>query len=95
MDLPSREALVRLLAGARSDAGEDRHRIAPWYPRPIRRQADGAPEHIEHILSTIPYKKVPRKKIKLPTRSSKGRVRRREDDRTPPVGAPSATEVRR
>jgi hypothetical protein len=45
---------------------------APWY---ILRSDDKKRARlncIRHILSLIPYKKVPREKVKLPNRSMKG-----------------------
>ena len=73
MDLPSRIALVRLLARTRSDAEEDRHAASrPWY---IVRSDDKRAARlntIAHLLSLIPHKKLPNEKVKLPKRSSKG-----------------------
>ena len=72
MDLPSRSrwydysrARDRMLK--RTDT-----RIAPWY---IVRSDDKRAARlntIAHLLSMIPYKKLPQKKVKLPKRSSKG-----------------------
>jgi polyphosphate kinase 2 (PPK2 family) len=72
MDLPSRtrwydysRARDRMLA-----ATDTKH--APWY---IVRSDDKARARlncIAHLLSLIPYKKVPREKVKLPARSKKG-----------------------
>jgi len=48
-------------------------KLAPWY---ILRSDDKRKARlncIEHILSTIPYKKVSREKVKLPKRSNKGK----------------------
>ena len=73
MDLPSRErwydysrARDRML-----DATDSKH--APWH---IVRSDDKKRARlncITHLLSLIPYKKLPREKIKIPTRSNKGR----------------------
>jgi polyphosphate kinase len=78
MDLPSRErwydysrARDRML-----EATDSKH--APWH---IVRSDDKKRARlncITHLLSLIPYKKLPRKKIKIPTRSNKGRY----DDHT-------------
>jgi polyphosphate kinase 2 len=72
MDLPSRErwydysrARDRMLA-----ATDTKH--APWY---IVRSDDKERARlnlISHLLGQIPYKKVPREKVKLPRRSEKG-----------------------
>ena len=73
MDLPSRErwydysrARDRML-----EATDSKH--APWH---IVRSDDKKRARlncITHLLSLIPYKKLPRTKIKIPTRSNKGR----------------------
>jgi polyphosphate kinase len=71
MDLPSRERWYDY-SRARDqmlDATDTRH--APWY---IARSDDKKRVRlncITHLLSLIPYKKVPREKIKLPKRSMK------------------------
>ena len=72
MDLPSREkwyeysrARDRML-----EATDTKH--APWY---ILRSDDKKRARlncISHLLSQIPYKKLPREKVKLPKRSKKG-----------------------
>ena len=73
MDLPSRDALVRLLARARHDAEDDRHAHRALAHRPLRRQAGRAPEHDRaHLLDSIPYKKLKADAVKLPRRSKKG-----------------------
>jgi polyphosphate kinase len=73
MDLPSRErwydysrARDRML-----EATDSKH--APWY---IVRSDDKKRARlncITHLLSLIPYKKLRREKVKIPTRSNKGR----------------------
>jgi polyphosphate kinase len=48
-------------------------KYAPWH---IVRSDDtrrGRLNCISHILSLIPYKKIPRKKVKVPRRSNKGK----------------------
>ena len=40
--------------------------------RPLGRQAAGRLNCIAHLLKLIPYKEVPRDKVKLPKRSDKG-----------------------
>jgi polyphosphate kinase len=72
MDLPSRErwyeysrARDRMLAATDT-------KLAPWY---IVRSDDKKRARlncISHLLGQIPYKKVPREKVKLPKRSKKG-----------------------
>ncbi|MGE5814060.1 MAG: polyphosphate kinase 2 [Acidobacteriota bacterium] len=72
MDLPSRTrwydySRARDLMLKKTDT-----RFAPWY---IVRSDDKRAARlntISHLLSTIPYKKVERKKVKLPQRSMKG-----------------------
>jgi hypothetical protein len=73
MDLPSRErwydysrARDRML-----EATDSKH--APWH---IVRSDDKKRARlncITHLLSLIPYKKLPVHKVKIPTRSNKGR----------------------
>jgi hypothetical protein len=48
-------------------------KFAPWY---IVRSDDKRKARLNcmsHLLSLIPYRKVPREKVKLPKRSNKGR----------------------
>jgi polyphosphate kinase len=72
VDLPSRERWYDY-SRARDqmlDATDSEH--APWY---IARSDDKKRARlncISHLLSLIPYERVPRKKIKLPKRSTKG-----------------------
>ena len=44
---------------------------APWYIVPSDDKRRARLNCISHLLSLIPYKKVPRKKVKLPKRSKK------------------------
>jgi polyphosphate kinase len=46
--------------------------FAPWYIVPSDDKRRARLNCIRHLLSLIPYKKVPRKKVKLPKRSNKG-----------------------
>jgi polyphosphate kinase 2 len=71
MDLPSREkwyeysrARDRML-----DATDTKH--APWYLVRSDNKRRARLNCIKHLLSLIPYKKVPYKKVKLPKRSNK------------------------
>ena len=45
---------------------------APWYIVPSDDKKRARLNCISHFLSLIPYKDVPRKKVKMPKRSSKG-----------------------
>ena len=63
-------------------------KIAPWY---ILRSDDKKRARlnlISHLLSLIPYKKVPREKVKLPNRAKKGAY----DDQAPLKGRKFVTE---
>jgi polyphosphate kinase 2 len=73
MDLPSRErwydysrARDRML-----EATDTKH--APWYIVRSDNKKRARLNCITHLLSLIPYKKLPREKIKVPSRSNKGR----------------------
>jgi polyphosphate kinase 2 (PPK2 family) len=72
MDLPSRErwydysrARDRML-----EATDSKH--APWYLVRSDNKKRARLNCISHLLSLIPYKKLPRTKIKIPKRSNKG-----------------------
>jgi polyphosphate kinase 2 len=78
MDLPSREkwyeysrARDRML-----EATDTKH--APWYIVHSDNKKQARLNCITHLLSLIPYKKLPREKIKIPKRSNKGKY----DDHT-------------
>jgi polyphosphate kinase 2 (PPK2 family) len=73
MDLPSRErwydyssARDRML-----ETTDTKH--APWYIVRSDNKRRARLNCISHLLSLIPYKKLPRKKVKLPKRSSKNK----------------------
>jgi polyphosphate kinase 2 (PPK2 family) len=73
MDLPSRKrwydysrARDRML-----DATDTKH--APWFLIRSDDKKRARLNCITHLLSLIPYKKLPREKIKIPPRSNKGR----------------------
>ena len=73
MDLPSRERWYdySLARDRMLEATDSKH--APWY---IVRSDDKKRARlncITHLLSLIPYKKLRREKVKIPTRSNKGR----------------------
>ena len=72
MDLPSRSKWFEY-SRARDkmlDATDTEH--APWYVLNSDDKARARLNCIAHILKQIPYKKVPREKVKLPKRSMKG-----------------------
>jgi polyphosphate kinase 2 len=71
MDLPSRErwydySRARDIMLAKTDT-----RIAPWHLVRSDDKKTARLNTIEHILSLIPYKKIARKKVTLPKRSTK------------------------
>ena len=73
MDLPSRERWYEY-SRARDmmlEATDTEH--APWYIVRSDDKRRGRLNCISHLLSMIPYKTVPRPKVKLPKRSMKGR----------------------
>jgi len=72
MDLPSRErwydySRARDLMLKKTDT-----KIAPWYIVRSDDKKTARLNTIAHVLSRIPYKKLPRTKIELPKRSKKG-----------------------
>lgn len=72
VDLPSREKWYEY-SRARDmmlDATDTKH--APWYVVPSDDKRRARLNCISHLLSLIPYKSVPREKLKLPERSKKG-----------------------
>jgi polyphosphate kinase len=72
MDLPSRTKWFEY-SRARDmmlKATDTKH--APWYILPSDDKKRARLNCIHHILSQIPYKKVPREEVKLPKRSMKG-----------------------
>ena len=72
MDLPSRKRWYDYSRARDAMLKKTDTRIAPWY---IVRSDDKRAARlntIAHLLSVIPYKKLPEKKVKLPKRSSKG-----------------------
>jgi polyphosphate kinase 2 len=72
MDLPSREKWFQYSRARDAMLKATDTKWAPWH---ILRSDDKKRARlncIHHILSQIPYKKVPREKIKLPKRSMKG-----------------------
>jgi polyphosphate kinase 2 len=72
MDLPAREkwyqySRARDLMLEATDTDD-----APWYIVPSDDKRRARLNCIAHLLSLIPYKKVPRERVKLPPRSNKG-----------------------
>jgi polyphosphate kinase 2 len=79
MDLPSRKRWYDYSRARDLMLKQTDTRIAPWY---IVRSDDKRAARlntIAHLLSMIPYKKLPHKKVKLPARSTKGAY---DDDAT-------------
>ena len=73
MDLPSRKrwyeySRARDLMLKATDTG-----IAPWYIVRSDDKRSARLNAIAHVLSVIPHKKLPQKKVQLPNRSSKGK----------------------
>ncbi len=72
MDLPSREKWYQY-SRARDlmlEATDTSH--APWYIVPSDDKPRARLNTIAHLLSVIPYREVPRAKVKLPNRSKRG-----------------------
>ena len=72
MDLPSRTRWYDYSRARDQMLAKTDTRISPWYLVRSDDKRTARLNTIEHILSLIPYKKVSRKKIKLPNRSTKG-----------------------
>ncbi len=73
MDLPSRERWYQYSRARDTmlEATDTEH--APWYIVRSDDKRRGRLNCISHLLSLIPYKAVPRPKVKLPKRSTRGR----------------------
>jgi polyphosphate kinase 2 (PPK2 family) len=72
MDLPSRKRWYDYSRARDAMLKKTDTRIAPWY---IVRSDDKRAARlntIAHVLSSIPYRKLPHRKVKLPKRSKKG-----------------------
>ena len=67
------DPLVRLLPRPRPDAGSHRHRARAMVYRAFGRQEAGPPELHRASSEPDPLQEVPRKKVKLPKRSNKGK----------------------
>jgi polyphosphate kinase 2 len=72
MDLPSRTKWYDYSRARDQMLAKTDTRYAPWRLVHSDDKRTARLNIIEHILSTIPYKKVKRKKVKLPNRSTKG-----------------------
>ena len=72
MDLPSRERWYEYSRARDLMLKHTDTKAAPWYLVRSDDKRSARLNVIAHILSQIPYKKLSRKKIKLPNRSTKG-----------------------
>jgi polyphosphate kinase 2 len=72
MDLPSRKRWYDYSRARDVMLKKTDTRIAPWYIVRSDDKRTARLNTIAHLLSVIPYKKLPEKKVKLPKRSSKG-----------------------
>jgi polyphosphate kinase len=72
MDLPSRERWYDYSRARDVMLKKTDTKIAPWYIVRSDDKKTARLNTIAHVLSRIPYKKLPQEKIKLPKRSKKG-----------------------
>ena len=72
MDLPSRKRWYDYSRARDVMLKKTDTRIAPWYIVRSDDKRTARLNTIAHLLSMIPHKKLPEKKVKLPKRSSKG-----------------------
>jgi len=72
MDLPSRRRWYDYSRARDIMLKKTDTRVAPWYIVRSDDKRTARLNTIAHVLSLIPYKKVPHEKITLPSRSSKG-----------------------
>ena len=73
MDLPSRSKWFEYSKARDTMLKATDTKHAPWYVLKSDDKKKARLNCIRHLLSLIPYKDVPREKIKLPDRSSKGK----------------------
>ena len=73
MDLPSRKRWYDYSHARDVMLKMTDTRSAPWYIVKSDDKKSARLNAIAHILSLIPYKKLPREKVKLPSRSNKGK----------------------
>ena len=71
MDLPSRKRWYDYSRARDMMLKKTDTRIAPWYIVRSDNKRTARLNTISHLLSTIPYKKLPQEKVKLPGRSTK------------------------
>ncbi len=72
MDLPSRRRWYEYSRARDAMLEQTDTKIAPWYIVRSDDKRTARLNTIAHLLSVIPYKKLPEVKVKLPNRSSKG-----------------------
>ena len=72
MDLPSRTRWYDYSRARDQMLAKTDTKISPWYLVRSDDKRTARLNTIEHILSLLPYKKVSRKKVKLPNRPNKG-----------------------
>jgi len=72
MDLPSRSKWFEYSRARDMMLKATDTKWAPWYVLPSDDKKRARLNCIRHILNLMPYKKVPREKVKLPQRSMKG-----------------------
>ena len=72
MDLPSRKRWYDYSRARDAMFKKTDTRFAPWYIVRSDDKRTARLNTIAHLLSVIPYKKLPDEKVKLPKRSSKG-----------------------
>ena len=75
MDLPSRQRWYDYSRARDLMLKETDTPAAPWYIVRSDDKKSARLNTIAHLLDTIPYKKVSRKKIQLPGRSTQARLR--------------------
>ena len=89
MDLPSREKWYRYSRARDAMLAATDTDFAPWYVVRSDNKKAARLNCIAHLLSLVPYEKVPRQKINLPKRSSKGAY----DDLAPMEGRRFVPEI--
>ncbi len=72
MDLPSRKRWYEYSRARDLMLKKTDTRIAPWHIVRSDDKRTARLNTIAHLLSLIPYKKLPKEKVKLPARSTKG-----------------------
>ena len=73
MDLPSRERWYEYSRARDRMLDATDTKQAPWYLVRSDNKRQARLNCITHLLSLIPYKRLPREKVKIPKRSNKGR----------------------